>query len=163
MANEFRAMMENINVSEVMSKSFVVVEQNANVSDVQVKFKDSRASHVLVIDESQRLVGLVSQKYLYKTQSPRKMLSDDMRYSADTIIDGDSFYSKETLDSYILKRIMMKNPFSLNLESNVVDAILNMATRTIGCVPVVDDRRKIKGVITHLEIVEFMGRILIKK
>jgi len=147
-------------IEDVMNNEPIVIKESADLSEVQLKFKNFQLSHLLIVNDAYKLVGLISQKYLYKTQSPRKVLTDEMEYRPDVILDGDSFYEKETLDSFILRNVMMKSPFTLQPEDSLQDAFSNMAKKNLGCIPVVDKDLRIKGVLTDQAIVRYIASII---
>jgi len=143
----------------VMDKHVVTVNAEDEFSLVHVKFTSDHVTHLVVVDGENHVVGLISQKYLYKTQSPRKVVSEEMEYRPDLLRDGqDAFYTKDMLDSYILSKIMQKNPLTLGPEDNLNEAILHMANKKLSCIPIVDGEKKILGVVTHMEIIQFLSK-----
>ena len=152
--------LEAIKVDQVMAKNFVKVYEDDNVSEAQQKFVQYGVYYLIVVDHDEKLVGLLSRKYVYKAQSPRKIISEEMDYEPDLIIDGDSFYEKEVLDNYILRNIMLKHPFTLAAEETLSKAILNMVYRNIVCIPIVDKKNNVLGVLTYMEILEFLAKKL---
>lgn len=148
-------------IQEIMKKPEITIQEDDNFSAAQRYFTTYRLTHLCVVKGNNELVGVLSQKYLYKAQSPRKRISEEMDYDPDLIIDGDSFYSKETLDSYILRNIMNRTPVVLSPENPVSEAVLTMAKRNVGFIPIVDEKRKVVGTVTHIEIVDFVARKLV--
>ncbi len=146
-------------IRDVMIRDVVTVFENDDFSEVEEKFLKYSLTHIVVINRQGELTGLISQKYLYKTQSPRKIMSDEIKYNLNVIIDGDSYYSKDMLNGFVLKEMMKKDPFSLHPDDYILTAISNMAERRIGCIPIVDKHKKIKGIITDMDIVKFIGSI----
>ena len=115
---------------------------------------------MLVVDSNNKLVGLISQKYLYKVQSPRKLMNEEQAYVPGVLVDGDSVYNKEVLDGYILRQVMFKKPFTMSPEHTLAEAVLYMSSRNVSCIPVVDADHVVMGVVTNREIVNFIARIL---
>ena len=146
-----------------MTRPVITAMVDDELSAVEEKFIKNQINHIVVIDGTNRVVGLISQKYLYKTRSPRRIMDSDTKYTptVDTIIDGDSYYLKETLDDYILEDIMLKNPFTMNQEDTVAAAVKNMVSGKRGCIPVIDKTQKICGVITNHEIMRYLEGHLI--
>jgi len=153
---------KNTKLEEIMRTPVITVREDDEFSDAEKKFISNHTiNHLCVVNRENQLVGIISQKYIYKTQSPRKILGhEELDYSPDIMIDGDSFYHKDSLDSYILRSIMQKNPFTLKVDDSVADAIVNMNKRNLGCIPLIDDNKKIKGVLTNNEIVLFIAKHL---
>lgn len=144
-------------VRDVMDTKVVTVREDDDFSVAQRKFVENHITHLVIVNNQYQLVGLISQKYIYKTQSPRKIIGDELEPDPGILLDGDSFYLKETLDSYILRNIMKKNPFVLTPDDSLAEVIINMAKKNLGCIPIVDANRKICGVVTSQEIVQYLA------
>ena len=149
-----------IKVSDVMNKEVVSVRQDADGSQVQEKFIRYKVNHIIVTDGYGKLVGLVSRKYLYKTQSPRKIMQEEIDFEPDLIIDGDNFYSRETLDSIIIHNIMQKNPLTLGPEESFTQVIKLMSSRFTACIPIVDKEGRAIGVMTDIDAIRFFAKVL---
>ena len=147
-------------IKEVMVKNVVTVFEDDELSVAQEKFVENHLYYLVVVDHHNKLVGLLSRKYIYKALSPRKIISEEMDYDPQLIIEGDSFYEKQSLDSYILRNIMNRNPFSLKPEDTLKTALLNMAKRNLSCIPIVDGKNEPRGVLSHQEIVGYAANFL---
>ena len=153
-------LLKNTKIEDVMEKPAVSVKENDDFSVVQEKFVAKHLTHVCVVDNNNKLVGIISQKYLYKAQSPRKMAGDEIEYNPDIIIDGDTFYDKQVLDSYILSKIMNHNPYVLKMNQSLEDAMMAMSKKHLGCIAIVDDNGKLRGLLTDQIIVKFIAGVL---
>ena len=140
--------LNKLKVNEIMTKKIISVQENDRFSLVEEKLREFRIRHLPVIDEGGKLVGIVTQRDLYRTQSPRH-LEDDTWY-----------YDQKSLDSHILKYVMTKEPYALNPEDSVVKAILLMAERKYGCLPIVQKDRTLCGIITREDILKIVAQIL---
>ncbi len=156
-----RVLCEKVTLREVMDTHVVTVGIDQSVSEAQLQFIRHGVTHLIVVDKGNKLAGLLTPKYLYKTQSPRKIVGEEVAMDANTIlIDGESFYDKETLDSYSLRKIIMKDPFSLFVDESLARAIAVMAHKRLSCIPIIDADKKVCGIVTDLIIVQFIARIL---
>ncbi len=153
-------LLEDIQVSELMNTSYAHIEEDGSLSDVQLKFVAHRSFYVIVVTHENQLVGLISQKYLYKTQSPRRFINPDVQMQAGIIADSDSFYNKETLDSFKLASVMSKNPTTLKPNDTVAQAVKLMKKRNIGCIIIVNESKVVKGILTHQEIVNYLAGLI---
>jgi predicted transcriptional regulator len=150
----------NIKVSDVMSDEVISVRQDAEGSEVQEKFIKYKVNHIVVTDGYGKVVGLISRKYLYKTQSPRKIMQEEIDFEPGLIIDGDNFYSRETLDSIIIHNIMQKNPLTIGPEESFAYVIKIMSSRFTACIPVVDKDGRAIGVMTDVDAIRFFAKVL---
>ena len=162
MVNEMsllKSIFEGMKIKEIMTTPVVTVKEDDELSLAQMKFVNNHINHLVVVNSDNQVVGLLSHKYLYRTQSPRKVVSEEMDYDPDILMEGgDSFYSKETLDRFILRTIMNKEPITLGPQDSVARAISIMASRHLSCIPVVDQTRRPIGVLTNQEIVTYLAK-----
>lgn len=149
-----------VRVKHIMNPEAVTIGQDENFSLAALKFNAHRVSHLVVVDDKQRVVGTISHKYLYRTLSPRKLLNQQMSLNSNLVLDGDAYYEKESLNQFILKRMMKADPLTLRPGEPAVKAVRMMAKLNLGCVPVVDKQRRVLGVVTEREIVKYAARVL---
>lgn len=155
-----RELLKNTKVETLMNPKVVTVYEDQDVSDAHEKFVAYGVTHLIVLNRQDQLVGLLTPKYVYKTQSPRKILNEDMLYQAGILVDGDTFYEREMLDGFILRNMMKKSPFTLRRNSSAAEAVREMALRKLSCIPIVDKEKKVIGILTDWEIINFMYRLL---
>ena len=146
-------------IKEIMIAPAITIQETETLRVAQETFIKYRLNHLVIVDETKRLSGIISQKYLYKAHSPRKIISQ-LDYDPDKIVDGDYFFSKESLDAYILKQIMKKQPVYLKQGDTVFKAIRLMSRLNLGCIPIVDNNKYVKGTLTDQAIVKFFSKVL---
>jgi len=144
-----KELFDQFRVKDIMTSHVSIVDIDADMSDVQDLFVKKRSSHVCVVDEDKKLVGIISRKYFYKMRSPHKMLPGETydQDDADIMIDGDSIYDKQTLDGYILSEVMQKLPPSLKSDDALSLAIKKMKRLQVDCIPIIDNRGLICGIL----------------
>lgn len=148
-------------VGKIMTTRVFSLKEDANLSQAVRLFGDQNLTHLPVVDANNKVVGLLSHMYVYKTQAPRKFVEGEMTAAPDMLIDGDTFYLKETLDRFNLKSIMKPNPMTINSNESLAIAVHAMANRRIGCIPVVDDLKNLVGIITNQDVINFLAMTLI--
>ena len=84
-------------------------------------------------------------------------------YDKNIIVDGDSYFDKDMLDAFPLRTVMKREPFTLGPDDPVSRAIMHMAVKNVGCIPIVDDKQKILGIITNQDIVNLLAVLLGEK
>ena len=154
------SLLVDLTVGEMMHLDPIVIYSDESLSEALKCFTEKRIFYLPVVNRSRRLQGILTQKYLYKIRSPRRIIDETMEFNDKVIRDGDSFYEKETLDSYILSNIMFKTPFTMHPDDTAAEAILHMADKRLGCIPVVKDNAKICGVLTAEEVMLFLSKII---
>lgn len=157
---DVRTVFKTTRVREIMTTEVYSVNVNDTLTRAAEIFVLHGVTHVPVVDDNRKVVGMISHKYIYKTQAPRKFFEGETNVPPNTIIDGDSFYLKEALDSYILKRVMSTRFFTLTPDDMVADAIGIMAEKRVGYICVVTPADEIAGIITNQDIVNFNARLL---
>ncbi len=155
-----KVLFDKMKVSELMVKSVPTVGEYDDLSSAQAKFLNKKIPYVFVVDKKKKLVGLLSQKYLYKAQSPRKVITADMQIGPDIIMDGNSYYSKETLNSFYLTNVMQKNPLYIREGASVSEAIALMADKNVACIPVVDNEDVVCGAVTNEAIISYLAKVV---
>jgi CBS domain-containing protein len=123
-----------------MSTDLFTVHEDEAVEFVAVLMDWRRIRHVIVEDREHHLVGLVPYRRL-------------LRYLADK----DSVHAGKT--DVMVREIMIKDPVSVSPETTTVEAIKLMRDRSIGALPVVQDRQLV-GIITEADFARIAGRIL---
>jgi acetoin utilization protein AcuB len=137
------------------------IREDANLSQAVRLFNDQNLTHLPVVDPNNKVVGMLSHMYVYKTQAPRKFVEGEMTTATDMLVDGDSFYLKETLDRFYLKNVMKKDPLTVHMDESLAVVVHAMANRRIGCIPVVDDLKNLVGIITNQDVINFLAMMLI--
>ena len=143
-----KIILNRVKIDEIMTKKVISIHENDRFSLVEEKLREFRIRHLPVVDQGGKLVGIVTQRDLYRIQSPRH-LEDDTWY-----------YDQRSLDSHILKYVMTKDPCALNPEDPVAKAVVLMVERKYGCLPIVKKDRTLCGIITQLDILKIAARIL---
>ncbi len=157
---DIRNFFNTIKIKTIMTHPVTTVQENANLSDVEKIFIEQGTSHVCIVDIHHKLVGIITQKYLYKIRSPQKILPGrTLVHDDNTIVDGDCFYDTKTLNGYILSELMDKNVTSLHEEETVATALSYMARLHVGCIPIVNERQKVCGMLKEHDIIKTLAEL----
>ncbi len=143
-----KKLLQELTLKEVMQTPAITIPVDVVFSDVVRLFNNHRIRHLPVVNESKEVVGLISQRDLYKTQSPRKLE------------DGSWYYDPQELDMVKISSVMTRQPFTLREEQTVADALKPMVRFKYGCIPVVNAQNKIVGIITQYDILRMAADIL---
>jgi len=157
---QLQTLFKGVKVKDVMKTPVIKIFEDDDFSVAEQKFIENKIFYLPVVTHENKLAGFITHKYLYKTQSPRKIQQEGMDYQPDIIVDGDSFYDKETLNSYILRHIMNKNPLTMSPGESVVEALRIFTRRNIEAIPVIEKDRTVAGIITKREILSLIAEKL---
>ena len=138
-----KEILRSTQLKNVMKSPVISVQEGADFHVVEDKMSIYDIRHLPVVDDQGHLKGLISERHLYKIHSPRKLE------------DGSWYYDQESLDGFILKNVMVKDPFLLKAENSLHEAMSAMAQFKFGCIPIVDNYRHAVGIITRSDILNF--------
>jgi len=132
-------------LTKIMSSPVITLHTTDPFSDVEKKFQRYNIRHLPVVDAQKKVVGLVTERDFYRTVTFRKASER-----------GQVVFSQ--LDDYILEHVMTKNIRTLRDSDSVQNVVKIMATTKYGCLPIVNDRDRLVGIITHIDVLCFFYR-----
>ncbi len=134
-------------LQEIMVRDLVTVQRDDRSSLVDVLMKHHPIHHVPVLD-GETLCGLIAQRDLYRT-----MLS--------TLYYDEERELHSFLDNFTdIASIMTPDPLTLAPTDTLGDALALMLQRKVGCVPIVDDRQRLLGILTDSDLLGILDGVL---
>ncbi|MBU2884416.1 CBS domain-containing protein [Gilvimarinus agarilyticus] len=130
-------------VTEFMSSKVVVVEMDDTLKTVQHLFDKTTFHHLLVVDK-QQLVGVISDRDLLRALSP------NIGTAAETTKDLASLNKKA-------HQIMTRNPATLTPDAGLPEAVQVFNEQSVSCIPIIDDERHVKGIVSWRDIMRTLG------
>ncbi len=127
-------------VDTIMSRNIVTVEMDDSLKVVKEIFDNTRFHHLLVV-EAGKLIGIVSDRDLLKSLSPR------IGTSSETAQDISSLNKK-------VHQIMTRNPISLTSGAGIFDAITTFNRNNISCLPVINEQQQPLGILSWRDILK---------
>jgi CBS domain-containing membrane protein len=143
-----RSLLNKVTVKEVMTSPVISVNLDSPFREIVKILQEQRIRHVPIINAIHEVVGIMSQRDLYKLQPPHKNE------------DGVWVYDYDMIDGFVLNQVMTQNPLTLSLETPVAQAIAVMVRNKYGCIPIVDAKKKLCGIITQFDILKIAFDIL---
>jgi acetoin utilization protein AcuB len=126
-------------VQEWMTKEVLTITPETSMMKASRLMKDKKIRRLPVVDEEMRVIGIVSDRDI-KDASPSKATTLDMH---------ELYY---LLSELKIKDIMTKSPVCAEAGDSVEGVALIMMERGFGGMPVVDQNRKLVGIITESDI-----------
>lgn len=123
-------------ISTIMSTELVTVHPSASLYHARELMNEKRIRHLLVVDHSDKLVGLL-------TQSDVLAASDSILKDRDSQLDT-AFFPVEDA--------MVTELDTVTSETSLRQAALFLERHKIGCLPVVDNG-KLVGIVTDTDFV----------
>ena len=104
----------------------------------------NRIRHLPVLSaHSNELVGVVTQRDLFRSGLARKLGIDDVA-------------AEEALDAVLVGSVMTRDPFWVTPDTPITEAAELMIKHKVGCLPVLEDG-KLRGILTESSFVELMA------
>ena len=119
------------------------VHEHTPMNEVMRMMKEKRVGHILVLDEEQKLTGIISRNDVYK----------NLHYI--TTHSSGAQYSKITLDTLKAKDIMTSDPLCLQSSDPVSKAIDVLLNEHFHAIPVMEGA-KVKGIVTAIDILNMI-------
>ena len=143
-----KILLKKVKLSEIMTDKLITVREDAPFHEVADKIQANGIRHLPVVDKDNKIVGLLTERDLYKIQSPRKLE------------DGTWYYDRDMLDGVILKDVMIRDPFRMKPDNTVAEAILVMVEKKFGCVLIEDAAGKLCGIMSYVDLLKLAAQII---
>jgi CBS domain-containing protein len=155
--------MKNILVKKVMTSPIVTVKHDTTLKELLKILDNNIFSGLPVVDEGERLVGIISEKDIMKythwvigqpLKDPAKILEGNNE--AAHVIGQRGIDVIELVASATAETIMTKNVITLEEGACILEAVRLMNKNGINRVPVVDSSGKVKGIVTRADILTML-------
>jgi acetoin utilization protein AcuB len=131
-----------------MTSKVITVDQEANIFDAQKLITENHIRHLPVVDKNERIIGIVTDRDI-RSAWPHGFLKES--YSQK---------DKEKFSKIKIKDIMTINPITLSPTSTLQDALLLIQENKVGALPVVDEERKLKGILSVRDLLRAFINVL---
>lgn len=129
-----------MNIESVMTKTVVTVEMDDSLRVVKELFDNTHFHHLLVV-ESGKLLGVISDRDLLKALSP------NIGTATETTKDTATLNKRA-------HQILTRKPVTLTSNASINDAIEIFKNYNISCIPIVDNNHKLVGIISWRDILK---------
>ena len=136
--------LSNTQVRDLMSRPVQTLERNDKLTVADRTMNSERIRHLPVLDDSGRVVGIVSQRDLFLSALVRAL--------------GFGSASRDRTFAVIpVKEVMSENVATTRPNTPIAEAAQLMVDRRIGCLPVVEDEALV-GILSESDIVAAVAR-----
>lgn len=122
-------------VRDIMTHKVVTLFEEDNLIGVEKGMEHFKFRHLPVVDDG-KLVGLVTHR-------------DILRVAASPLEHGSAQRTQTLFESVFVREVMQKDVLSVNPDATLIDAGRLMWTNKISCLPVVDEDKKLVGIVTE--------------
>ncbi len=135
-------------VSRSMTRRVVTIGPEATIFDAQDLMAQNRVRHIPVVEEGDKLVGIVSDRDL-RSALPFRYLKE-----------GVSPEEQERLQRLRVKDIMTREVFTISPAYTIQDALLMIQNSKVGALPVVDEEGRLKGILSVRDLLRAFINVL---
>lgn len=125
-------------VRDIMHTSVVTLHSSDKLNVAEDIMTMGRLRHLPVVDSHNRVVGIVTQRDLYKA-------------AISSVLGFDRDKEQEWLGNVKVADVMTTEVVTVAAEAGVVETVDKLLTMKIGCLPVVDAEGKLIGMITETD------------
>lgn len=138
-------------IKEVMSKDIITVRPNDTLFDVARLLFKHQISGVLVVNEYAELIGVLSEKDLYRALYPNYRAYYLYTATAEDYM-GDIKNMIQRAKEKKVKDVMNKNIVSVSEKDLAIKAGALMLAKHINRLPVLNDKDKLVGIVSRRDI-----------
>jgi acetoin utilization protein AcuB len=131
-------------LDKIMTEKVVTVAMDDRLETVKEIFDTMNFHHLLVVDENEKLSGVLSDRDLLRAMSPY------VGSAAETARD------LATLNKRV-HQIMTRRPLTLRPHSSVAEAAALLMNNRISCVPIVDGDFKPVGIVSWRDLLRILA------
>lgn len=128
---------------QIMTRSPVCLRPDDALSEAVVVMLGANIRHLPVVDDEQRVVGMLSDRDV------RTMFGE-----LEKLFARDDY---EPAPTDKVKDVMTPNPITVTRDTTVVQVATCLATTRFGAVPVVDEAAKLVGIVSYVDLLEEMA------
>ena len=133
-------------VSRSMTRKVITVDQEAGILDAQELMVKNKVRHLPIIDKNHHLIGIVTDR--------------DIRSALPYHFYDAPREERKKISTLKVKDIMTTNPISISPAYTIQDALLLIQNSKVGALPVVDDDRCLKGIISVRDLLRAFINVL---
>lgn len=127
-----------MNVKDLMRTNVVSLHVGDTLGVAEDIMSMGRIRHLPVLDEQKHVVGLVSQRDLF-------------RASVSSVLQFDRDKEHEWMGNIRVQDVMAKEVVTVDAEAGIVEVVDKFVADQIGCLPVTDQEGKLCGLLTETD------------
>ncbi len=128
-------------VESIMTREVITIGMDETLGEVYKIFDKHKFHHLLVI-EDEGLVGIISDRDVFRETSPFLFTFSGNKRDLETL-------KKKT------HQIMTRNMITVGKDTGIEEAASILMKNNVSCLPVVSPKGKIEGILTWKDILRF--------
>ncbi len=133
-------------VSRSMTRKVITVDQEAGILDAQELMAANKIRHLPITDSDQQLIGIVTDRDI-RSALPYEFYEDPQR-------------AKEKISELKVSDVMTRDPITISPTYTIQDALLLIQNSKVGALPVIDDNKRLTGIISVRDLLRAFINVL---
>jgi CBS domain-containing protein len=140
-------------VRDHMTRDVITARRTANIAEIAELLKRNRITGVPIVDEENRLVGVVTHEELMKVFIPHYLsMFDELGFVDDLgAIEAQTMAEIEP-SLFLADDVMVADPITVRPETSIMKVAALMANMKLVLVPVVDESNRLVGVMNRSDV-----------
>ena len=127
-------------VRDIMTKNPVSIQNTMTLNDSYEKLKDSKVNQIPILDENQRIIGIINKKMIIN------LIMDDISDARNTL--------NKILDSLYFEDVLTTDPIT-----DIRRVAQVMIDFKLDAIPVVDENDNLVGIVSKTDIIKAVSNI----
>jgi acetoin utilization protein AcuB len=129
-----------------MTRKVITVDQEAGILDAQKLMATNKIRHLPITDDNQQLIGIVTDR--------------DIRSALPYGFYEEPQSAKEKISALKVRDIMTRDPITISPAYTIQDALLLIQNSNVGALPVVEDGKRLTGIISVRDLLRAFINVL---
>ncbi|AFY64634.1 CBS domain-containing protein [Geitlerinema sp. PCC 7407] len=146
-------------VADVMTRDPITVQPDAPLKDAIQILADKRISGLPVVDQSGKLVGVISETDLMWRESGVTPPAYIMLLDSVIYLENPARYDRDLHKALgqSVGEVMSRDPVTISPDKTLGEAARILHERSVHRLPVIDDQHRIVGILTRGDVVRAMA------
>ena len=143
-------------VENYMNRNVISIKEEDSLENVINILLENKISGAPVVDESNKVIGVISESDLIYQDKELKVPSFIPLLGGFIMLESIRKFEKQLMkmSAYKANQVMSCPPLTINEDSDVKEAVNIMLDNKINRLPVVDEQNKLVGIITRSDILK---------
>lgn len=138
-------MRKQTKVKDLMTRKVLTVSKNVLMIEVKEIFEKHNFHHLPVIDEEDKIVGIISKLDYNKVLTSMSIFNTE----------NSKRENEQWLDKLLTEDVMTEDVLTLRAEDDLMKALVLLQRNLYHAFPVVNDQQKVIGIITTYDLIDF--------
>jgi acetoin utilization protein AcuB len=136
-------------ISQSMTQKVITIDKEVDILEAKAIMTKCRFRHLPITGESGQLIGIVTDRDIRSALSLEEYRRSDWTPP-----------SAQRKAEVSVKEIMTKDPVTISSSSTIQDALLLVARTRVGAFPVVDENKRVIGIISDRDLLRAFINVL---